>query len=80
MQDNARWRDQQRVQNVSKYRKEEADEEEQLRNRKDTSGSSFISAHLRAAAGAGSVEGRIKANRHNIQRGHSSMDSNFAKR
>ena len=40
----------------------------------------FIRRQLEKAAASGSVEKRIQANRHNIQRGAFSMDSNFAKR
>jgi len=79
---NAKWRNEQRGQRVDKYRKEAKKEEEELRNRSanDESSSSFVREHLRAAAGAGSVESRIKANKHNIQRAHASMDKNFARR
>ena len=40
----------------------------------------FIRKQLERAAASGSVEKRIQANRHNIQRGAFSMDSNFARR
>jgi len=79
---NAKWRDEQHGQRVNKYIEEAKKEEDELRNRSanDKSSSSFLCEHLRAAAGVGSVESRIKANKHNIQRGHTSMDKNFARR
>ena len=40
----------------------------------------FIRKQLERAAASGSVEKRIQANRHHIQRGAMSMDSNFARR
>ena len=40
----------------------------------------FIRKQLDKAAASGSVEKRIQANRHHIQRGAFTMDSNFARR
>ena len=41
---------------------------------------SFLRKELSKAAESGSVEKRIKSNKHNIQRGFSSMSENFARR
>ena len=39
----------------------------------------FLRRELRKAADNSSVESRIKSNKHNIQRGVTAMDSNFAR-
>ena len=78
--DNASWRETQRSANVQKHREEVKKEEEELANRGQKSDQSFVRNQLLKAADAGTVEKRIQANKHNIQRGHSSMTENFARR
>ena len=41
---------------------------------------SFVQKQLRAAAGRGTVEDRLKSNRYNIQRSAAAMDRSFVKR
>lgn len=77
MMGNAKWREEQRGKNVKHYRNlDEKEEKEQI----DNHDPEFIRKQLSKAAESGTVEGRIKANRYNIQRGKSAMDSNFARR
>ncbi len=78
MTENAKWREDQRQKNVRRYRDEDNREDTELRTRDHDP--EFIRKQLRDAATAGTVEKRIQANRHNIQRGHAVMDSNFARR
>ncbi len=78
MSSNATWREEQRSKNVSHYRAMDAKEEEDGRKRQHDP--EFIRQQLRTAASVGSVEKRVQANKHNIQRGHSDMDKNFARR
>ena len=77
MMENANWREEQRAEKVSKHRRKEGDEEKARMHKYDPS---FITKELAKAADSGSVEKRIQANRHNIQRGTSSMTENFARR
>lgn len=75
---NADWRDEQRTKNVHRYREENKKEEEDHYSRDHDP--EFVRQQLMKAAESGSVEKRIKANRHNIQRGGMSMDKNFARK
>lgn len=77
MMSNAAWRDEQRANKVNKYREKDAKEQDQIKHEHDPE---FLQRELRRAAAASSVEGRIKSNKHNIQRGVGVMDKNFAKR
>ena len=77
MMENAKWREEQRTKNVKHYK---AMDEKEERERVEKHDPDFIRKQLERAAATGSVEKRIQANKHNIQRGHSSMDSNFARR
>jgi hypothetical protein len=77
MMENANWREEQRSSKVKKHRKKESEEEIARLEKHDPS---FLRKELSKAAESGSVEKRIKSNRHNIQRGVSSMNENFARR
>merc|ERR1712043_24935 len=77
MMENANWREDQRTNKVKKHRLKESEEEDSRNKKHDPS---FIRKELARAAESGSVEKRIKSNRHNIQRGVSSMSENFARR
>jgi len=77
MMENANWREEQRSSKVKKHRQKESEEETARLEKHD---SSFLRKELSKAAESGSVEKRIKSNRHNIQRGVSSMSENFARR
>lgn len=78
MMDNAKWRDDQRKKNVSHYRKKDEEEEQKFAN--SVHDPDFITKQLVKASTSGTVEKRIQANRHNIQRGSGAMDQHFAKR
>jgi len=75
MMENAKWREEQRANRVNAYRKA-VEEEENLKDHDPE----FLQRELRKAAANSSVESRIKSNKHNIQRGVTAMDSNFARR
>jgi len=77
MMANADWRDEQRTSRVGKYRAEQAKEDEEARREHDPG---FLSRELKRAQANLTVEGRITANKHNIQRGVGVMDKNFARR
>ena len=72
--ENAKWREEQRANRVNAYRKA-VEEEENLKDHDPE----FLQRELRKAAANSSVESRIKSNKHNIQRGVTAMDSNFAR-
>ena len=84
MMDNAKWRDEKRETKVKKYREETEREEAEYKSRGaegHQGGEAFVrNTLLKAAADASSVEKRIQANKHNIQRGHAAMSENFVKR
>ncbi|UYV69781.1 DNAJC7, partial [Cordylochernes scorpioides] len=73
----AKWREEQRAAQVSKYRQQ--DEEEDRKNRK-TKEAKFITPLLNKAVESSSVEGRIKQNMFKIQRSGRAMENNFARR
>lgn len=75
--ENAQWRETQRTKNVKHYKSMDEKEESELRDNHDPD---FIRKQLERAAASGSVEKRIQANKHHIQRGSQDMDKNFAKR
>ena len=77
MMENAAWREDQRTKNVNRYKAMDEKEESDLKDNHDPD---FIRKQLERAAASGSVEKRIQANKHHIQRGSQAMDSNFAKR
>jgi len=77
MMENANWREEQRTKKVKSYRMKESEEEAARLEKHDPS---FLRKELSKAAESGSVEKRIKSNKHNIQRGFSSMSENFARR
>ena len=77
MMENANWREEQRTKKVKSHRMKESEEEAAQLEKHDPS---FLRKELSKAAESGSVEKRIKSNKHNIQRGFSSMSENFARR
>merc|ERR1712126_576904 len=77
MMENANWREEQRTKKVKSHRMKESEEEAARLEKHDPS---FLRKELSKAAESGSVEKRIKSNKHNIQRGFSSMSENFARR
>ena len=66
-----------RSKKVKSHRLKESEEEASRLEKHDPS---FLRKELSKAAESGSVEKRIKSNKHNIQRGFSSMSENFARR
>ncbi|CAG0905957.1 unnamed protein product, partial [Darwinula stevensoni] len=76
MLENAKWREEQRAKNLKKYREEEHKEAEEMKRRDD----SFIRKELSTAAAKETLEGRIRSNIYNIQRGRDHMDKNFARK
>lgn len=77
MQDNAKWREQQRKRNVKRY-KDDDDREEEKANKVDSS--DFIKPMLSKAVGKGSLENRVKQKIFSIQRSSADMDRHFARR
>ncbi|KAH3752084.1 hypothetical protein DPMN_186694 [Dreissena polymorpha] len=81
MEENARWREDQRRGNVTRYREEDREEEaKQSRNYETTGSSEFVNPLMSKHAENSSVEDRIKRNRHNILRTTADMDRGFSKR
>ncbi|KAH8234003.1 hypothetical protein KR032_010153, partial [Drosophila birchii] len=79
MMDNATWREADRSQVVHKHREAYAREEAQNRDRDFDK--EFINKEVKKAiANQNSISDRIRANRNNIQRTSSSMDTNFARK
>ncbi len=78
MTSNAAWREKQRTKNVDHYRA--MDEKEEEEGKKRSHDPDFIRQQLRTAAADGTMEKRVQANRHNIQKGHGHMERNFARR
>ena len=75
MQENAKWAEKKQKERHEKYKKEEETEEVQKKHDPD-----FIRRELARATDSNSVEKRIQANKHNIQRGALHMDTNFARK
>ena len=78
MMSNADWRVEQRSKNVQKYREEDKNEENEHFSRDHDP--EFVRKQLIRAVDTGSLEKRIQANKHNIQRSGMSMDKNFARK
>jgi len=77
MMANADWRDEQRTSRVKKQRAEQAKEDDEAKREHDPQ---FLNRELRRAQENLTMEGRIGAKKHTIQRGVGDMDKNFAKR
>lgn len=77
MMENARSRDEQRTQNVKRYR--EDDERDRRRAEKSAAAASFVQPMMAQHASESSVEDRIKRNIYNIQRTSAQLDRNFAR-
>jgi len=77
MMGNAAWREEQRGRRVEKHRQAVKAEEEEASKEHDQN---FMRRELARAQDSLTVEGRITANKHNIQRGVGVMDKNFARR
>ena len=77
MMANADWRDEQRTSRVKKQRAEQAKEDEDAKREHDPQ---FLNRELKRAQENLTMEGRIGAKKHTIQRGVGDMDKNFAKR
>lgn len=81
MMENAKWREDQRKQNVKRYQKQDENEEENQQKNYETTGSSeFVNPMMSLHAEKSSVEDRIKRNRHNILRTNVDMDKGLSKR
>ncbi|KAF0291386.1 hypothetical protein FJT64_010455 [Amphibalanus amphitrite] len=65
---------------VGRYDHERAREERELLDRPDGGQATFVQKQMRAAAGRGTVEDRLKSNRYNIQRSAAAMDKSFVRR
>ncbi|XP_078453965.1 pre-mRNA-splicing factor CWC25 homolog isoform X2 [Lampetra fluviatilis] len=78
MMQNAKWRDEQRVANVNRYRQE--DEHERQRERSDKRDGRFLHAMKLESAASSSVEDRVKRKVHSIQRTAAALDKNFMRR
>merc|ERR1712181_83454 len=77
MMANADWRDEQRTSRVKKQRAEQAKEDEDAKREHDPQ---FLNRELKRATENLTMEGRIGAKKHTIQRGVGDMDKDFAKR
>ena len=77
MMANADWRDEQRTSRVKKQRAEQAKEDEEAKREHDPQ---FLNRELKRAQENLTMEGRIGAKKHTIQRGVGDMDKNFARR
>ncbi|KAK3594844.1 hypothetical protein CHS0354_005767 [Potamilus streckersoni] len=78
MMDNAKWREDQRKQNVTRYREEEKREEED--QRKDFDSSHFLKPMISGHVEKSSVEDRLKRNKYNILRTNADLDRGFSKK
>ncbi|XP_042903324.1 pre-mRNA-splicing factor CWC25 homolog isoform X2 [Parasteatoda tepidariorum] len=76
MQENAKWREDQRKKNATRYK----EEEERENKMKKVDSSDFMKPMLAKVAGKGSVESRVKQKIFTIQRSSAAMDRNFARR
>ncbi|KAK2178958.1 hypothetical protein NP493_521g00011 [Ridgeia piscesae] len=77
MLDNAKWRDEQRRENIKKY-KEDADKEKTV-STKHKHGAEFLNPLLMEHAAQSSIADRIKRNIYSIQRTPADLDKNFTK-
>ncbi|XP_069490798.1 pre-mRNA-splicing factor CWC25 homolog [Ambystoma mexicanum] len=78
MMDNAKWREEERANNVMKYKQE--DEKEKEVDKKDTRDGKFIHRMKLESASTSSLEDRVKRNIHSIQRTPAALEKNFMKR
>lgn len=78
MLQNARNRDEQRIQNVKRYR--EDDKRDRMRAEKSRVTGGFVQPMMVQHASESSVEDRIKRNVYNVQRTSAQLDQNFARR
>ena len=65
---------------AGRYDRERAREERELLEGDASGEASFVQKQMRAAAGRGTVEDRLKSNRYNIQRSAAAMDKSFVRR
>ncbi|ESO96386.1 hypothetical protein LOTGIDRAFT_143990 [Lottia gigantea] len=77
MMENAKWRNEQRKKNVTRYREEEDKEQEEIINDHK---SSFVNDMMSEHASKSSLEDRLNRNKHNIQRTQSALDKNFLRK
>lgn len=77
MTENAKWAEKKQKARYEEHKKKDEGEESALKTNHDPD---FIRRELARAADTGSVEKRIQANKHNIQRGSLHMDKNFARK
>ncbi|MGH0186172.1 UNVERIFIED_CONTAM: hypothetical protein FKN15_020537 [Acipenser sinensis] len=78
MMDFARWRDEERVNNIKRYKKEE--EEEKELEKLDSRDGKFIHKMKLESASTSTLEDRVKRNIHSIQRTTAALEKNFMKR
>lgn len=78
MMDNAKWREEERANNVQKYKQEE--EKERDLDKKDNRDGKFIHRMKLESASSSSLEDRVKRNIHSIQRTPAALEKNFMKR
>ncbi|KAJ6660545.1 hypothetical protein lerEdw1_017542 [Lerista edwardsae] len=78
MMENAKWREEERANNVSRHRKEE--EREQALEKLDNRDGKFIHHIKLESASTSSLEDRVKRNIHSIQRTAAALEKNFMQR
>ncbi|CAB4059281.1 unnamed protein product [Lepeophtheirus salmonis] len=77
MMENANWRDEKRKENVKRSIEENKKSTKEYEEYYDPD---FIRKQLSKAAESGTVEKRLNANKHHIQKGSDIMNTNFARR
>ncbi|XP_053121232.1 pre-mRNA-splicing factor CWC25 homolog [Hemicordylus capensis] len=78
MMENAKWREEERANNVNKHRKEE--ERERALEKLDSRDGKFIHHMKLESASTSSLEDRVKRNIHSIQRTAAALEKNFMQR
>ncbi|XP_066485090.1 pre-mRNA-splicing factor CWC25 homolog [Tiliqua scincoides] len=78
MMENAKWREEERANNVSRHRKEE--ERERALEKLDNRDGKFIHHIKLESASTSSLEDRVKRNIHSIQRTNAALEKNFMQR
>uniref|UniRef100_H2ZX31 CWC25 spliceosome associated protein homolog n=1 Tax=Latimeria chalumnae TaxID=7897 RepID=H2ZX31_LATCH len=78
MMENAKWREEERVANIQRYKKEE--EKERDVEKRDTRDGKFIHNLKLQSAASSSLEDRVKRNIHSIQRTTAALEKSFMKR
>lgn len=78
MMENAKWREEERANNVSRHRKEE--EQERALEKLDNRDGKFIHHIKLESASTSSLEDRVKRNIHSIQRTNAALEKNFMQR